>query len=566
MQLHLTFPMWTLPVARKLRLGDDKHNQANNTPHHRKKYFSSSERERIAQQGLLTAPPAQEHTRVRSRSRKPTPEPSHTSTLPDDWKPNSDRKVKQSMTSSLLRPRRRYHPQPNAELNQQQPTVSQDQAAWFLALPDKVKRQHFSKEEQVLLAQRCEIVLGSKAAKVKQESTQEFVRRRLLEFDFLSDSTPRAKPKKKESAQDFCRRQLFEQSEGGPGAKRRRRLSAPESTAFGDQGLEDSKSVAASEAVDDSEGDRMSSILNLYTRRHSVATTSEPVTAPPIVAPAQIRSFRKSFMLRPLPLPAPVLAPLPSPTFLKDTSNDQQRLTKQRRRPAPLVVTPPEMSAEAKHYKDPEMRRTLRAMSSPELFDEAIEFGFPPPASEPPQSANQRSRFSMETAHFDRTSSLTSSSTAETRDSQFSKCPATPDGPGDFLISPHCTSLRLSPTNQKQSPTPPVHRRAHTADIPTIGGPTFGHSRTPSSLNREMTLRLTLTRPLLRSSETDPNAMRKPSLIEPLHRGAFERDPLALESIYICDDPTGAQGAFAVPESSQQRKGIKSAFRNPFRK
>jgi hypothetical protein len=81
-----------------------------------------------------------------------------------------------------------------------------------------------------------------------------------------------------------------------------------------------------------------------------------------------------------------------------------------------------------------------------------------------------------------------------------------------------------------------------------------------------MTLRLTLTRPLLRSSETDPNAMRKPSLLEPLHRGAFEKDPLALESIYICDDPTGAQGAFAIPESSQQRKGIKNAFRNPFRK
>jgi hypothetical protein len=202
-------------MARELRLGDDKHNQANSTPLHRKKYFSSSERERIAQQGLLIAPPVQENTRVRSRSRKPTPEPCHISTLPDDWKPNSDRKVKQSMTSSLLRPRRRYHPQPNTELNQQQPTVSQDQAAWFLALPDKVKRQHFSKEEQVLLAHRCEIVLGSKAAKVKQESTQEYVRRRLLEFDFLSDSSPRAKPRK-ESAQDFCRRQLFEQSEGGP--------------------------------------------------------------------------------------------------------------------------------------------------------------------------------------------------------------------------------------------------------------------------------------------------------------------------------------------------------------
>jgi hypothetical protein len=562
--------MWTFPVARKLRLGDnDQQQQANNMSYHRKKYFSTSERERIAQQGLLSAVPTatQEHSRVRSRSRKPTPEPCHISTLPDDWKPNSDRKVKQSMTSSLLRPRRRYHPQPNADLTQQQLTVSHDQAAWFLALPDKVKRQHFSKEEQVLLAHRCELVLGSKeAAKVKPESTQEYVRRRLIEFDFLSDSTPKAKAK--ESAQDFCRRQLFEQSKGGTaGTKRRRRLSAPESTVFGDQGLEDSKAADAPEAVEDSEGDRMSSILNLYTRRHSVATTSEPVTAPPIVAPAQIRSFRKSFALRPLPLPAPVLAPLPSPTFLKNACKDQQRHAKQRRRPAPLVVTPPEVSAEAKHYKDPEMRRTLRAMSSPELFDEAIEFGFPPPPSEPALSANLQSRFSMDTAHFDRSSSLTSSSTTETRDSQYGKCPATPDGPGDFLISPHGTSLRLSPTSLRPSPTHKLHRRAHTADLPNNGGPTYGHSRTPSSLNREMTLRLTLTRPLLRSSESDPNTMSMPSLLEPLHKAALERDPLALESIFICDDPTGAQGAFAVPDNSQQqRKGFKHAFKNLVRK
>jgi hypothetical protein len=54
--------------------------------------------------------------------------------------------------------------------------------------------------------------------------------------------------------------------------------------------------------------------------------------------------------------------------------------------------------------------------------------------------------------------------------------------------------------------------------------------------------------------------------MEPLQREGLERDPLALESIYICDDPTGAQGAFAVPENSQQRRGIKHAFKNLVRK
>ena len=76
-----------------------------------------------------------------------------------------------------------------------------------------------------------------------------------------------------------------------------------------------------------------------------------------------------------------------------------------------------------------------------------------------------------------------------------------------------------------------------------------------------MTLRMTLTRPILRATETDASAVHKTplqtSLMDPQH------DPLALESISICDDPTGAQGAFAInPETSQNLKGIKKALKH----
>ena len=497
---------------------------SSNTPtnaRRRRKYFTNSERMRITQP---SPPPSLKanHTRSyshRTHTRKAAAEPSHIATLPDNWKPNSDRKVKQSMTSGFLRSRRR-HSRPNIE--QQQPAVTEEQAAWFLALPDKVKRQHFSKEEQTLLADRCESVLDKRSPKQSNESVQE-----------------------------FCIRRLDSQADKGPkdrNIKHRRRSSAPVLTrALDDQVLAKIAAADAPEAVEDVESDKMA-ILNLYSRRHSVGATQEETSEPPVATKAQIRSFRKSFALRPLPLPAPVLAPLPSPGFFK--ARDEQKSAKARRRPAELTFLPSEPSPEAKHYKDPEMRRTLRAMSSPELFDEALEYGFPPPPKHGLRKAGRlASKFSSDTSDNDRSSSLTSSSTAETKDLPFGASPSTPDGSMDFL--------ETTTSNASLKPASPhhLHRRAHTTgDVQT-------HHRTPSSVNREMTLRMTLTRPILRATETDVNAVHKTplqnSLMDPQH------DPLALESISICDDPTGAQGAFAInPETSQNLKGIKKALKH----
>jgi len=503
----------------------------------RNKYFTNSERMRITQQSPPPLKTRHSHSSSQkshsSRSRKPTPEPCHTSTLPNNWKPESDRKVKQSMTSSLLRSRRR-HSRPNIE--QQQSVVSEEQAAWFLALPDKVKRQHFSKEEQTLLADRCQVVLDKKSPKATQES-----------------------------AQEFCIRQLDSQSEKERKIKHRRRTSAPTlSRALDDTMLATIAAADAPEVIEDGESDKMA-IINLYSRRHSVATTHENKPEPIVVTKAQIRSFRKSFALRPLPLPAPVLAPLPSPGFFKgrgeqrsaklptplpspalskDTEELRPAKLKPRRRPTALYVTPPEPSPEAKHYKDPEMRRTLRAMSSPELFDEALEYGFPPV----PFHNRLRSRFSANTSENDRSSSLTSSSTAETKDLPFDAIPSTPDGSVGYP-----ESIRSIASSKPSSPHL-LHRRAHTtSDMPT-------HRRTPSSINREMTLRMTLTRPILRAVETDVNAVHRTSMQSSLNE---QYDPLALERLSICDDPTGAQGAFAInPETSQNLKGIKKALKH----
>lgn len=465
-----------------------------------------------------------------SRSRKPMPEPCHISTLPDNWKPNSDRKVKQSMTSSFLRSRRR-HSRPNIE--PQQSTVTEDQAAWFLGLPDKVKRQHFSKEEQTLLADRCEAVLQKQAPKPSKESKQE-----------------------------YCRRRLTTRFEDDTDAKPRRRLSAPVSRTFDEDTLAKIAAADAPEAVEDGDEDDRMAILSQHSRRHSVATTREALPPPPVVLPAQLRSFRRSFALRPLPLPAPKLAAYPSPGLFND--KDKQRPTKLRRRLTGQSITPAELSPTALHYNDPEMRKQLRAMSSPELFDEALEYGFPPPPSGLPKSAALVSKFSADTSEYDRSSSLTSSSTAETKDVPFGADPSTPPGSATFAEPIVATNDTASETSHKLSSPQHLHRRAHTTGHTPAHtrAPSASHTRTPSAANREMTLRMTLTRPMLRSAETDVNALQ--TLPAPKIEA---HDPLALESITVCDDPTGAQGAFAIaPENSPNLRGIKKALKHLVRK
>lgn len=430
------------------------------------------------------------------------------------------------MTSSFLRSRRR-HSRPNIE----QATVSEDQAAWFLSLPDKVKRQHFSKEEQTLLTYRCETALDKMAPKAEQES-----------------------------AQDFCRRRLTRRFEQEHTNKPRRRTSAPASVCVDDKFLAEVAQADAQKAIEDgnddgedNEEDKMRT-LSLYSRRHSVATVRNSAPAVPIIPPAQIRSFRRSFALKPLPLPAPILAPVPSPGFFKE----QKPARLSRRTTQHSISLPLASPTEAKHYQDPEVRQALRSHTSPKLFDEALEYGFPaPPTVQPvPKDASRKGKAKKKQspqAHVleaDRSSSLTSSSTANSLDKT---CPSTPPESADFTEPAVANMDTSSEANSGPQTSHLLHRRAMTAD----------HYRTPSFANREMTLRMTLTRPILRDAEEEP----APAPRTPLPLPAIDQsDPLALESITVCDDPTGAQGAFAVSENAQHLKGLKKAFKQLVRK
>lgn len=175
----------------------------------------------------------------------------------------------------------RRHPHRPSHLTVDQPYVFEEQAFWFLSLPNKIKRHHFSREEHVILTDRCERVLHDRS----YEPTREPPRRI------------------KTTNRQCC-----------PTHALRKQLFASTSDAFGDN----CRAVVATvgrfwrwKAYENKEVTE----LDPRALRHSITFNNNLLTPLHPPCPALIRSnkrsFRHSFSLRPLPLSAPTLAPLP---------------------------------------------------------------------------------------------------------------------------------------------------------------------------------------------------------------------------------------------------------------
>jgi hypothetical protein len=84
-------------------------------------------------------------------------------------------------------------------------------------------------------------------------------------------------------------------------------------------------------------------------------------------------------------------------------------------------------------------------------------------------------------------------------------------------------------------------------------------SLSPDLDGREMTLRMTLTRPDLRVPEEDLHSFNR---TQPNPSEQEKSDPLALEHLPVCDDHSGSRGAFAVHSVKAPKAGIKQVWKN----
>jgi len=194
--------------------------------------------------------------------------------------------------------------------------------------------------------------------------------------------------------------------------------------------------------------------------------------------------------------------------------------------------------AAATYYQDPQARQKLRQyLASPQKFDEAVEFGFPShsgPTSDMDIFRQHRSTSGNDAQAFLKEEVISFIDRYDDNDSDEESL----DGESDSPVTPADVDEIFRPAKSYGSS---IFAGLDVSDMPSLNFRFDADMSAPSRIsqdplaNREMTLRMTLTRPELRANEEDLYGWSK-----------RVDDPLALEELQMSDDMTGQHGAFAV--------------------
>ena len=308
--------------------------------------------------------------------------------------------------------------------------------------------------------------------------------------------------------------------------------------------------------------------------------------------------------------------------------------------PRPSVDSVGGADGEAVYYRNPEARSKPRQnLPSPQKFDEALTYGFPSspqpdedgpePRRSPPSTANNDAKAFLQGDVMSFIDRLETDPPPEAEDEAGSEAASEPDTdspstPGDAdwswrtskynrlsifggLDTDSLPSLSL---NAYQIPPLPTRRPPPTSPAPAtprspllLYDPALPPGPGASNLlNREMTLRMTLTRPDLRADDeqlygwqtqqqrsgplqqlqqlqqrrgSSASIVRHQQLLHQRREqeqatqqqrksSMLAEDPLALEELPpLPDDPSGSRGVFALPEvpAKRQQPGGKKMFR-----
>ncbi|KAI9798418.1 MAG: hypothetical protein M1833_004812 [Piccolia ochrophora] len=392
--------------------------------------------------------------------------------------------------------------------------IGQPDAQFWLALPSKVKSRHFSYEERLLLEGKCESIILDPA-------DEAFYRAGRQDTPSLAtlDSMSTTSSSSLNSARDKAILNSVDMSDA----------------------LNDSfRWLDEDEELDLSLG------LDEY-HAHLVADNN----APPLPANGHSRkpSFRRAALYatrtfgRGSTSSAP---PVKAPQQPQQVQSNLSRRTSRSIVPAgPGHSNRESISAidpEAKYYQDPEARLKLRVyLASPQKFDEAIEFGFPsdeghirgPGSQRRPTLESRLSEYETQTFLDDNVSMFEDASDGSMPDIDL---PLTPnDADASFRLSDKLPSKSGSAGSNTPSARPRL------AD-------SYAHAWAGS---REMTLRMTLTRPDLRADESVLYGWQDRP----------KNDPLALDELPPAADqeaPSAVPGPFGGSDGwgGSERRGV----------
>lgn len=393
-------------------------------------------------------------------------------------------------------------------------TFSHLEAQWFLRLPEKVQRRHFTTEERQLLS-------GHQGSVVPDAADE-----KLCKFYRLSREANRSVPTLRTS---------------------------PYSSLSSMSTFEAEQPIDSAVDMDESmiwfdDNDDLDLALDDYHQFINKAAESN--------AKSRKRgpSFRRALSLTSLPFGANISSspyrpstPPPVPAIPQEQQKAQSRRvsrapTISQGHRGPISATEPN----ARHYQDPEARLKLRVyLASPQKFDEAIEFGFPSMDDKEnmplgrPSLSRQHKTAPCKTFLYDDQPSLIDAldDDDEDEDDDTASLPerdapytpmdnafhngvllspsiATSSGSSQTLFALHTSPrqqhqilAQTSPRQQHQTPKPVIRHDSHEPFAQLLAG------------GREMTLRMTLTRPDLRADE------------KALYAHTTGDDPLALEHL-----------------------------------
>lgn len=290
-----------------------------------------------------------------------------------------------------------------------------------------------------------------------------------------------------------------------------------------------------------------------------------------VTAKHQRPSFRRHLSISKLPFartsvslsrPATKDASTPASPVHSPTSSISNSQTHTRRKSRALSLITPRHAPQpslapfdpaAAHYQDPEARLKLRVyLASPQKFDEAVEFGFPSADVLSPAAALGGESSGLGRRHPGQ--KLAGSSSSNMR--SFLADDDDDDDDDDGKLSLNSDQPSLADPDSPKTPEPfeskaggSRHARLGSADpilgkdfgpkVPEGGG--GGYAQAPAS-SREMTLRMTLTRPDLRAHEDEIYGWQQRSTYQ-----QHSRRPTALAST-----ATEAGGAYLAKESLEK--------------
>lgn len=361
-------------------------------------------------------------------------------------------------------------------------------AQWFLQLPDKLQRKQFTIEEQAVLLGRRESVILDASDEALFKVRRSGSRSLTSPPSFYSIASS---------------------------------LDTVETEAPADSAVDMNESIEETFKWLD-EDDRLDLTLDDY-HIHMVEST-----VPAAKRASMHPTFRRSVSMSSMALGRNSLSltNLPHPTgpSFRSASLPLNPLEPRRRSmstttlPRPVTRAPNvTVDPSAKYYQDPEARLKLRVyLASPQKFDEAIEFGFPStdnqsissprrPSTSRTQPTTSITRTTRTFFHDDDTSSFDERVDEDQTSLSETESPKTPSEM-TFRNLHSLPSYKPTATDWKETLSKPFTRR--------FGSESYAHAEAG---NREMTLRMTLTRPDLRADE---------SLLYPQ-----EDDPLALEHL-----------------------------------